>query len=339
MEERKVNERVRVTDLAFDAESFAGVVEAWIEFLIHDVKRSPRTIKSYRSTVKAWNTWLHDSGVDGSDPSNQDFYAFIQRPQPRSGESYSVVAQRRELVTLSGFYRWCWENGLTDRFLMAGVEVPNNRWQNPSPVPDPLFFNAWSRVLDDNVRVALGLGFWVGLRPIEIVRLRGCDISSEELVAKRKATRGQSREQRIPYATMVDIIVEDQHRQGFDSRAASERWFQLLLKRRAYPDKRVVERCDDGMGVPRAEYLNKVFYRNDIIQAGFTPHKLRHSCATNLLKAGVPLEVTADMLGHTSLETTRGYADTLGSFLSARALRKSQLNDSPYAHEQIKADK
>ena len=326
-----MSERVRVADLDFNSESFTDVADAWVDFLVHDVKRSPRTIKSYRSTVKAWNTWLLESGVDGSNPSNQDFYAFVQRPKP-DGDFYSSVAQRRELVTLSGFYRWCWENGLTNRFLMAGVESPSNRWQNPSPVPDALFYNVWNRFLDDNVRVALGLGYWVGLRPIEIVRLRGCDISSEELVAKRKATKGQSREQTIPYATMVDIITKDQHRQGFDARSASERWFQLLLKRRAYPDKRVVERCVDGNGVPRAEYLNKVFYRNDIVQAGFTPHKLRHSCATNLLKAGVPLEVTADMLGHTSLETTRGYADTLGSFLSARALRKSQLSDSPYTY-------
>jgi integrase/recombinase XerD len=38
--------------------------------------------------------------------------------------------------------------------------------------------------------------------------------------------------------------------------------------------------------------------------AGFTPHVLRHGYATRLLRAGVPIEVVAELLGHASATTT-----------------------------------
>jgi site-specific recombinase XerD len=38
--------------------------------------------------------------------------------------------------------------------------------------------------------------------------------------------------------------------------------------------------------------------------AGFTPHVLRHGYATRLLRAGVPVEVVAELLGHASPTTT-----------------------------------
>ena len=37
-------------------------------------------------------------------------------------------------------------------------------------------------------------------------------------------------------------------------------------------------------------------------------HDLRHSCASILINAGVPLEVIRDVLGHTSVKTTERYA-------------------------------
>ena len=38
-----------------------------------------------------------------------------------------------------------------------------------------------------------------------------------------------------------------------------------------------------------------------------TPHTLRHTFARTLLAAGVPLNDVADLLGHSSLDTTRIY--------------------------------
>jgi integrase/recombinase XerD len=52
------------------------------------------------------------------------------------------------------------------------------------------------------------------------------------------------------------------------------------------------------------KYLDKA----GISHKGYTLHCLRHTYATDLLNAGMPLECLAKLLGHTNLEVTRRYA-------------------------------
>lgn len=55
--------------------------------------------------------------------------------------------------------------------------------------------------------------------------------------------------------------------------------------------------------------------------AGFTPHVLRHGYATRLLRAGVPVEVVAELLGHASATTTSQTYSHLGVEDHRRALQ------------------
>ena len=50
-------------------------------------------------------------------------------------------------------------------------------------------------------------------------------------------------------------------------------------------------------------------------------HDLRHTCASWLVQAGVPLELVAELLGHSSLSMTRRYAHFADSGL-VDAVRK-----------------
>jgi site-specific recombinase XerD len=52
------------------------------------------------------------------------------------------------------------------------------------------------------------------------------------------------------------------------------------------------------------KYLRKA----DLSHKGYTLHSLRHTNASSLLNAGIPLECLKELLGHTSVEMTRRYA-------------------------------
>ena len=52
-----------------------------------------------------------------------------------------------------------------------------------------------------------------------------------------------------------------------------------------------------------------------------TPHTLRHTFARTLLATGVPLSDVADLLGHSSLDTTRVYTKASETDLVAAVAR------------------
>ena len=54
--------------------------------------------------------------------------------------------------------------------------------------------------------------------------------------------------------------------------------------------------------------FNKYLHKAGLQHSGYTLHCLRHTYATDLLNARMPLECLRVLLGHTNLEVTRRYA-------------------------------
>lgn len=53
----------------------------------------------------------------------------------------------------------------------------------------------------------------------------------------------------------------------------------------------------------------KALYPTMFCEESYTPHSMRHSTASHMLDAGVPLTVIKNFLGHSSLQTTQIYAE------------------------------
>lgn len=124
------------------------------------------------------------------------------------------------------------------------------------------------------------------------------------------------------------------------------------------PLRPVLERLTEGkqpedqlLVGPKGGYLTTATVRDatnwDSIVAGLglpelTRHGLRHTGATWMADAGIPLHVLQDILGHASMETTRGYlhpddrhlasaAEQANAFLSAAGQRKQARRSGPSA--------
>lgn len=111
---------------------------------------------------------------------------------------------------------------------------------------------------------------------------------------------------RISEALAVDVGDEVPDGLYVRGKGDRERWVPLSELARA-------ALSELGGRIPFAERTIQKRFR----AAGFTPHRLRHTFATDLLEAGAGLEVTQTLLGHASPATTLIYGK-----VSKRRLRE-----------------
>jgi integrase/recombinase XerD len=131
-----------------------------------------------------------------------------------------------------------------------------------------------------------------GMRIGELLSTRVIDLIIEEqkilIFEAEKNQRG-----RVVY---FSTDAQDALKAWLDERERSEEYLFYGRRHRplTYPAARIVF----------VRYLEKA----GLSHKGYTLHCLRHTFATDLLNAGMPLECLEKLLGHRSLEVTRRYA-------------------------------
>ncbi|MDN5749322.1 MAG: tyrosine-type recombinase/integrase [Pseudonocardia sp.] len=147
------------------------------------------------------------------------------------------------------------------------------------------------------------LPFYTGLRIGEVVGLDLADVA----LSARKGTlrvRGKGRDggklRELPLtrpelrSALTAWLAERPHWPGADTSPA------LLLNRRG---GRLSDRSARAITTELGEHTGL----GDDTDGGFGPHVLRHTFATQLIRAGVDPVLVADLLGHAGLDTLRVY--------------------------------
>ena len=148
--------------------------------------------------------------------------------------------------------------------------------------------------------------FSTGLRVSELCALdRNEDLSNSELSVKGKG--GKIRV--VFFSEIAKKSIEDYQRDridvddamfinlSFTAKTISEKGDELRLTSRSV--ERIIRKYAELVGISKK----------------CTPHVLRHSFATNLLKNGADLRTVQMMLGHASIATTQIYTNVTNKFL------------------------
>jgi site-specific recombinase XerD len=156
---------------------------------------------------------------------------------------------------------------------------------------------------DDAVLRVLSHG---GLREGEL-----CDLVVEDLkehqgrmclhfeTLKKRAGKTIKRQVPLPDTTVKAIRAYWAHAYGTEAPPPEAPMFMTLGERGPYRPARLTAKAVDGI-VARA-------VRRAGISKRITPHSLRHTCATGLLRAGADLATVRDLLGHAAIATTARY--------------------------------
>lgn len=282
-----------------------SVVADYLDWLENRIRRSENTVRTYGYTLRWYLDWLSERSLDLRDVTYREVEDFANRDRAVAVASTATV--RKDVVTVRGFHHWAWERDYPLRTVSTAAcpEAPEN---SPKPVEDDVWRKLWLSDLSDHDRLWLGMGYFAGMRRIEI-----CTITPEQV----NPTTGMMRFKRkggntncIEYVQMFEIVQDAlPHLVGdFD-------WLGLVAREATIRTKlganflwydSLGESHTDGNRLNKR--LDRVLCPNLGIELGeVTPHRLRHSCATNLTRAGVADTVIMDSLSHSSLHMTRRY--------------------------------
>jgi integrase/recombinase XerD len=146
-----------------------------------------------------------------------------------------------------------------------------------------------SCVRQRKTRTVLTVCYAAGLRISEAVALKPADIDSQRMTLRVAQGKGQ-KDRYVMLSEQLLTILRDWYRF-----ARPKAWlFHGAIPGRHITRSTVEQGCT--LGAQRSGLSKPV-----------TPHSLRHSCATHMLRAGAPIRHLQEMLGHASIETTQIY--------------------------------
>ena len=100
--------------------------------------------------------------------------AWVNRP--KSGRAHGTIGKpatrSKDVAVLRSLFNYLHASELVERNPTVLLVAPKVHNRNPKPIPEDIWIRLWnSSTLTSDARVVLGLGFFVGLRREEIVRL------------------------------------------------------------------------------------------------------------------------------------------------------------------------
>jgi integrase/recombinase XerC/integrase/recombinase XerD len=262
---------------------------------------SPRTIESYEQVIKhfAYYVWLRrsteitklviywkdlenarlDTSVEVPPVMITDFLSFMS-----SMRTYKPKTYHRMISTLSSFYRFLTTQGEVSANPLVGIERPRIKQQEIKYLKHSQVMRLIDAIDDPRDKLIVRTIYATGVRVSELCNINIEDIDFEEHTIR---IRGKGDKIRI-------VFIDD------DTLESIKKFIGTLIEGPLFVGQQ-------GKHIsPRA--VQHIF--RHYAPSGITPHKIRHSYASELYRRSKNLRVVQENLGHTSIKTTEIYLHT-----------------------------
>jgi integrase/recombinase XerC/integrase/recombinase XerD len=262
---------------------------------------SPRTIDSYEQVIRhfGYYVWLRrhtdvtklviywkdfdnarlDTSVDVTPVIASDFLSFVS-----SMQTYKPKTFHRIISTLSSFYRFLYTQGAVTANPLTGIDRPRIKQQDVKYLKHNQVLRLLDSIDDPRDKLIVRTIYATGVRVSELCNMNIEDIDFDEHTIRIRGKGDKMRTVFIDDDTRADILkfignrIEGPVFVGQQGKNISSRAIQHIFKNYA--------------------------------PSGITPHKIRHSYASELYKRSKNLRVVQENLGHTSIKTTEIYLHT-----------------------------
>jgi site-specific recombinase XerD len=262
---------------------------------------SPRTIDSYEQVIRhfGYYVWLRrhtdvtklviywkdfdnarlDTSVDVTPVIASDFLSFVS-----SMQTYKPKTFHRIISTLSSFYRFLYTQGAVTANPLTGIDRPRIKQQDVKYLKHNQVLRLLDSIDDPRDKLIVRTIYATGVRVSELCNMNIEDIDFDEHTIRIRGKGDKMRTVFIDDDTRADILkfignrIEGPVFVGQQGKNISSRAIQHIFRNYA--------------------------------PTGITPHKIRHSYASELYKRSKNLRVVQENLGHTSIKTTEIYLHT-----------------------------
>jgi integrase/recombinase XerC len=299
--------------LAFAHPQVAELVGAWLDWLTHQKRHSPATVKAYRTDMSGFLQFCAGHLGDVPDLDTllaliaADFRAWLAAQHRRGLARRSAV---RALAAVRSFYRFLDRQHGRHNPAAAALRTPRLEQRLPRPLSPPQI----EVLLEDQpdaeiapwvVRRDLALFlllYGAGLRIGEALGLARAAVGDVPAALRSLTVTGKGGKQRLVpiLPALADALGDYLETCPHPLHGAAPLFVGVRGKRL---QSAVVRR--------RMQHLRRLAG----LPENATPHALRHSFATHLLAGGADLRVIQELLGHASLSTTQGYTAVEGERL------------------------
>jgi len=275
----------------------ARLIEQFLRHTALERGRSANTIAAYRRDLDRWARFIGTRALESIDSVAVTDYLTSLR---RDGLASSSIT--RALSVVRSFHRYLVAEGLAHNDPTGAVIAPGRTQRLPKALSiEQVTALLESTPIDTPIglrdRAILELMYATGARVSEAVGLVVDDVRADEVLDVITLT-GKGNKQRV-------VPVGRFAREALDAYLVRGRP-ALLAKGRGTPALFLGAR---GAALSRQNVF--LIIRAAAVRAHITssisPHTLRHSCATHLLRGGADIRVVQEMLGHASVATTQIY--------------------------------
>jgi integrase/recombinase XerD len=274
---------------------------------------SERTQESYQSNVRFFLDYLINetsarnlNEIDGKTLSG--FQNFLYHTETRQGRRLALSSQHTKLVSVRSFFHFLYETDVLLFDPSAALNLPKKRRGLPKGVMSEHQVELLLQQPDINTtlgfrdRAILEVLYSSGIRNTELRNLAVYDVDLQQL--QLTVRKGKNAKDRIvPLGEIAADFICEYLISARPKLAASPR------KRDLQPENERLFISKNGLQLTKANlvWLFEKYVKKAALKAHFTPHSLRHSCATHMLKHGADIRYIQEMLGHASVATTQIY--------------------------------
>jgi integrase/recombinase XerD len=285
-----------------DAPAPAGLLllRAKLEEAMDVAGLSPFTRRGYTRALLDFLAWLRGEGITELLGITRDvmtaYRLELQRRTTKRGTPYAAASQMADFCALRFLFSWLVRTGVLLQDPMLHLKAP----RAPKRLPRPLSVNEIARLLRSLPKTPLGLRdkallellYGTGMRRLEAARLTLPDLDFEARTVQVREGKGR-KDRVVPLGRKAREALLDYLDLGRPKLLRGETG-RVFVSAQGGP-------LDPNSLSIRVRTLGK--------RAGLalSPHVLRHSCATHLLKGRADIRQIQRLLGHKSLQSTERY--------------------------------